>query len=515
MGLLRRIVPLVASRKMREYEYILDHPWEVTQEKLMEILRRNRDTIYGRRFGFDSITGPEDYSQKVPLTDAVRLKPYLEMVYQQPRGRVLTADPVIYYLQTAGSTGRPKRMPVTKRGLKDVSTGSAMVWMSYIAEDPEHAKILDGSLITFGASSKLDEINGVSVGYATGVYAKTANVIFRRLIKPGEDIFNIQDMEAKVRAYAEYLVRENVTGFQGITSLSMMLIRRVRNDLGPWLLKRFSGTKYEDRLRSVMDSEGRIDVGRLWPNVRFFLASGINTEPYRPWIKAMFPQVDIREVYGASEGIFAGQLYGDIQGMQLYPHLNYLEFIPVESVDEVEPETVPITDLKPGKRYEMVITNAEGYYRYRIGDLVTVARTDPLTIRSVDRRGHVLNLSGEKVSKAHIESALTAALAKTDTSLVGYVVSTVVEDGIGHYVIYACFYDSSNLDREEFISTFEEAMKSINEEFRVVRETGAIGPTELREMDWDTYESIIRERGQQGKPPAMCKTGELEEILNA
>lgn len=60
----------------------------------------------------------------------------------------------------------------------------------------------------------------------------------------------------------------------------------------------------------------------------------------------------------------------------MIPESGYYEFIPEEDADLSETllrtHTLEMDQLQPGKKYEMVVTNLSGFYRYRIGDVVTV-----------------------------------------------------------------------------------------------------------------------------------------------
>lgn len=514
MSILKQLVAKVAAAKAKEIDHMLDNPVEVTNAKLMSILTRHSDTVYGKQHGFSSIRSAEEFSRKVPLVDSHALQPYLERIYADPSGKILTTDPVVWYLQSSGTTGKPKRMPTTKIGLKDSSKGSAMTWMSFINAGRENANILDGTLVTFGAAAVLDHVNSVPVGYATGVYARHQNKIFQRLIKPGEDVFNIQDMDKKMEAYARILATENVTGLQGITPLSLALIRRMQDQYGPWLVDILGDTPAGDRIRRAMDGDGRLDVGQLWPNLRLFLASGIDTTAYRKWITATFPNIQIVDMYGASEGVFAGQLLSAERGMQLFTNTHYFEFIPEEYSDDTTPEVVPLSDVKKGHRYEIVITNIQGYYRYRPGDMVTVASTDPYSIRSVSRRGRVVNLSGEKISEAHVSAAMGSACAKTGAEVVDYTVLGTVENGLGHYTIAALFRET-DVNVVDFVLAFEESMKTVSDEFRVVRETGALGPTVLRKLRASHFEEIVRRNHLQAKPVALTTDASVLSMCEA
>ncbi len=507
MSFLKHLVMRVAEMKVRHAFRMLENQNEVMEQNLFAILRRHRDTIYGRRYDFSSIHTVEEYSRRVPLVDAYALRPYLEMIYTDPRGKVLTSDPVYWYLQTSGTTGRPKRMPITRAGLRDMSKGSAMTWMFFIDSARENADILDGTLVTFGAPPVLDHINGIPVGYATGVYARHQNRIFQRLIRPGEDVFNIRDMDAKMEAYAKTLATENVTALQGITPLSLAMVRRMQSQYGPWLLNVLTESSQRERIRQLMDDEGHLDVAAMWPNLRLFLASGIDTEPYVPWIKKTLPNANVVDIYGGSEGVFAGQLFERERGMQLFANTHYFEFIPESEVDEPEPEVIPLSDVKVGHRYELVFTNIQGYYRYRIGDMVTISSTDPYSVCRVSRRGRIINLAGEKISDAHVAHAIASACRETGAEIIDYSVIGLIERGLGHYTIVALFHNC--VDGAIFCEAFESAMKSINEEFRVVRETGALGPTVLRIMNRSYIEHIMRNTHLQAKPVTVSDDPEV------
>ncbi len=54
------------------------HPMETTTALLMKLLDDNKDTEYGRKYGFADIYTVEDYQKKVPVVVYDDLQPYLE-----------------------------------------------------------------------------------------------------------------------------------------------------------------------------------------------------------------------------------------------------------------------------------------------------------------------------------------------------------------------------------------------------------------------------------------------------
>jgi len=497
---MRRIVSIIAKRKAREIDYVLGHPVEVTEELLSTILERNQHTVLGRKYRFETISSPEKFTENVPLTDYHKMRPILEEVYKNPTGKIMTAEPVIWYLRTSGSSGKPKDMPITPSGLKTAQVGGARMWMGFMNNHPDNTKILDGTMIMFGAPAVFGDINGVPLGYGSGLYVRKANKIFARLIAPGPDVFRIQDMEEKMRAYAMCCATRDVTALQGIATLSLAFVRRMEDQYGPWLLEKLKGTKHEKRLRRAMDSDTKVDVAELWPNLRLFASGGIDVEPYREWIAKILPQVTVWEGYAASEAYIASQVLPE-SGIQLMPDLNFFEFIPEAEVDSEEPTAVPISDVKKGSRYEMVITNSNGWYRYRLGDMVTFSNLNPYTVRHISRKGNVVSLAGEKLSDAHVIDAMARACLATGAHLMDYSVVGVIDGPIPHYTIAGMF--RGDVDSVEFVNAFEDALGKANWEFLNSRAMGGLGPTTLAKMRTSLHEELVKATHLQAKPVTL------------
>jgi hypothetical protein len=497
----------MAKRKSREIERILSNPIELTEEKLMSVITRHKDTVFGKRFEFDSVRNPDEFCSKVPLFDCHDMEPYWKMTYDNPSGQVLTADPVIWYLKTSGTTGKPKYIPLTEAGANDTSKGTMLVWLAFVNAEPANARIFEGTLVTLGAPAVVDHINGIPVGYATGAMIRRFNPLLKRLMKPGEDVFNITDVDEKMKRYATLLATTNVTGLLGISTLLLALVRRMQSQYGPWLLDCLKGTRDEQRIRSLMDDDGTLDVQGLWPNLRLLTTSGIDCDPYREWINKTLPTARLLDMYGGSEGFYGGQLFEE-PGIQLLPNLNYLEFIPESEVDSTNPSAIPLSEVKKGFRYEVVLTNNGGCYRYRLGDMVTITDTDPYTVRSISRKGKVVNMSGEKLSDKHVAKAMAAACSKTGVQVSDYCMVGLVENGVPHYTL-ALMLGSNNVDTVEFLMALEEALMADSEEFRIVRESGALGPTTIAFMKSSYFEKVVRATHIQAKPVTLTTDAQV------
>lgn len=64
---------------------------QVQQDYLMKLLKRNSDTVYGRKYGFENIRGYEAFAERVPLTVYEDYEPYIEAAARGEK-RVLTKE---------------------------------------------------------------------------------------------------------------------------------------------------------------------------------------------------------------------------------------------------------------------------------------------------------------------------------------------------------------------------------------------------------------------------------------
>jgi len=480
-------------------ENILANPIALTEAKLELILELHSKTAFGKDHGYESIKTPEQFSEQVPLFDYNSMSPYFERVKQTPTKPIITADPVIWYVQSSGSTGKPKALPISKAGMDDYTAGSSLLMWSYVNAAKEHAKLFDGTLLTFAAPAVLGEINGVPVGYMTGISREMiANRLLKGLVKPGEEVFNMTDIDEKLWAYAKYATIHNVTGLAGITTLSLSFVRKMRNEYGPRLLEHFKGTKHGKKIQDALNDDGTLDLNTLWPDLVLIAATGIDSDPYKAWIKETLHKAFLMDNYAGSEGLYGTTLLpNEDKGIQLLPNFNYFEFIPEKEIEKEDPTVIPLSEVKKGHRYEIVVSNLLGYTRYRVGDMLTFLDTDPFSVHRIGRKGRVVNLAGEKLTDAHVNNGVAAACKETNAQLADYTVLGKIDGSRAHYTISLMLQNEISL--EEFARAFDESVSAANGEFKHSLEFGALDPTIAVMMETSHTESIIRSNHIQAK----------------
>ena len=85
----------------------------VSTETLMRLIRANEDTEYGKKYHFRDIRSYADYAKRVPFSVYEDYEPYIERMICFNQKKLITADEIVYYAHTSGTSGVSKMIPCT------------------------------------------------------------------------------------------------------------------------------------------------------------------------------------------------------------------------------------------------------------------------------------------------------------------------------------------------------------------------------------------------------------------
>ena len=103
--------------KAKSFERATKDPLRSQEKMLKNFLARNKDTAYGKKYGFRDIRSVADYQRNVPLNDYETLRPYIDCL-MRGEDNILTIDRTILFAVTSGTMGKPKYIPVTEYSRK-------------------------------------------------------------------------------------------------------------------------------------------------------------------------------------------------------------------------------------------------------------------------------------------------------------------------------------------------------------------------------------------------------------
>ncbi|KAG5650870.1 hypothetical protein H0H81_010713 [Sphagnurus paluster] len=158
---------------------------------------------------------------------------------------------------------------------------------------------------------------------------------------------------------------------------------------------------------------------RLWPNLERILGSGSGSfSRVVPQVRNYAgPHVSFESVVLASTEAWIAQVYNPKGDLNLYKMSadDIFEYLDV-TLPETSESLTQAWDVETGKSYELVLTTRDGFWRYRLGDVVKVVGFDPSDgqpiTRYSERRNVYMRLTQEFVTEKELLNAMQSV---TDT----------------------------------------------------------------------------------------------------
>lgn len=340
---------------------------------------------------FQEATEPNNYDY---------FKPYIERM-TSGEGNILIPGKPVYWGLTAGSTGTPKIIPITRKSLNNASLGTLRLYLAYIAEDPvNNSEILKGTMCFFAADPKLKTIDDIPVGFGTGVLSQsTSNQIWSPLIKnlfySNIHLFYIKDPRKRLEQVARETTQRDVRGVGGVTSVVIMFLENIL------------------KIKSKKNP-GITQVKDIFPHIQLATCGGESSVFYEPRFESVIgKKIDFREIYGSTEEIIAIQMQEALGYTPIYD-ANFLEFSPINST-----ERLLINEVEKNVDYKIIITNFNGFYAYTLGDVIKFTQVDPPLFVFSHREGSV-NLASVNATVGQVNSAFMDTNEEQSTALKEY-----------------------------------------------------------------------------------------------
>lgn len=324
---------------------------EKAQEKVLHAnLKSYAQTDYGTQHNASSIDTIEDFRRAFPVATYDSYKPIIQKVMAGDEKLFLSEEPLGWAITRGTTEGEPKFIPMTATDIRmRVSAGRAM--MNYVILN-KRFDLFQGINLNLNFPSVVGKVKAgkkeLEYGYSSGIYVKYVSASTPiRSVPTQEEIDalgggkTIRDWEARFELAYQKCKNENVTLVGGVAPTTVLFAK---------YLKRKHG----------------IYPGELWKTQIMTLGSvpGINTR-YEPSLRALYGKVTIREIYGATEGMFGQQMDDKKAWVPNYD----LFFFEVQTSSGVK----MLHQMRPGEMGSLIVSTTI-LPRYKIGDTIRAFR---------------------------------------------------------------------------------------------------------------------------------------------
>jgi hypothetical protein len=504
------IIEQAAQRPLAANEAALAEPAAQQNRWLLELLQRNAETCYGRRHRFSAIRTLADYVRQVPLVRYEDLAPEIAAI-ADGAADVLTAEPVVAFEETSGSTSGRKLVPYTRSGLADME-GAALVWLQQLAQ--AHPSVATGkaywSISPIGRPPRRTA-GGMPIGFASdaGYFSEEVGAALASLSAVPLSAGQISDMDAwRFFTLRSLLACEDLSFISVWSPTFLSLLLDAPPALAEPLLAAIHDGKagcdlppelayfqpQPDRARRIAAALRSADLSAIWPKLALISAwsHGAARGPFDS-LRHRMPGI-----------AFDGKGLMATEGVVTISHPCHAHPLPalawslIEFIGE-DGRSHLAHELEANGIYRIVITNRNGLYRYDLGDRVLcwqIAGGVP-ELAFLGRADLTCDMVGEKLD----ETFVTACLAQMHT----HAILAPLDEPFPHYELL------QDVARPAIDTHALENALDANPHYAYARHLGQLGPIRLRRCA-DLKGAYHRYRQRQGqrlgdiKPPSLFRT---------
>ncbi len=485
-----------------------------SEKILLKRIRKNQNTEFGKKYNFKEIKTIEDYQNKVPLTTYNDFKDYVEETIKTGKQKLLIKEKIKYFVHTSGTTGVKKMIPVIKASYIPYIKSAAIYFWNMKLEVKKRLKIFRGRGLSTVETESEKLNHGIKTGYISGYAMSSAKAILPLTTCIPKETFDCGDGVDTTYIKARYSIQDKNLVFlmsvfmSTLTDLINYIIENkemlindietgkinesviIPQDLKKKLCKKLKpNPKRANELRTILESnDPKRIVSKIWPRMSIILA--ISTGEFAPFNERM------REycgnsiafhyfMHGSSEALIATAIYSESKDYMIMPDGGFYEFIPVDDEEQI----LTMDQLEVGKKYEIIVTNLSGLYRYQIKDVVKVTGfigQIPL-IRFAYRKGQIVNICGVHFTIEHLEKTIVELENKIKNQILDYSIYVDNDCIPSRMVLYI---ELENPKRIKNINEmFDQIVSEINEEHGRMLKIGECSSTIVNILKPKTYEN--------------------------
>jgi hypothetical protein len=512
-------------RQFERFDKLTRQPRAAQDDVLRRIVANQAGTDFGRDHGFASIRSRLDFRRHVPVLRYEYLEPYIARCRRGDFKALLSEPCVHMFALTSGTTAARKYIPITPQYLRDYRRGWNLWGIRAVEDHPEVC--LKPVLQLAGDWDEFRTEAGIPCGALTGLTARVQKRLVRRLYSVPADAARIKNARAKyyvalrfsmhrdigmlVAANPSSLVALARTGDQEKESLIYDIAKGTLNpdldisdDIYGALVERLRPEPEQARrLEAVVTRTGNLYPRDYWGQAQFLISTwtGGSVGAHRRQLTRYFGDAPVRDIgLLASEGRMTIPLADDTPSGVLDIQSHYFEFLPEEEADRTRPTVLSADEVEEGKKYFILLTTANGLYRYNICDLVQVTgfyNRTPL-VEFLSKGAHFSSLTGEKLSEYQVNKAMAELCRSLDLSLTSYSIAPCWNDVQPYYGLFVEKGDFR--DREQgsrLAHLLDRRLAQLNCEYAGKRDSRRLGEIRLQLLPGGAWQEWDRQRLRQ------------------
>ena len=497
------------------------------QDVLQRLLQLNADTAFSRDFGLQPGISTAEFRSRIPVGDYDLIRPYVErMQHGDHRALLGSANELLMYAVTSGTTGSSKLIPVTREFVRLYRRG----WQIWgIGAYGLHTVLQRLNIMQISSSHRrFTTADGTPCGNISGLVASMQKRIVRTMYTIPSEVAQIDDGAARRYTILRLALADPHIGMMitaNPSTLSQLLaamdehaesaVRDIRDGglscdaVSTGIRSSLSGElraapERARQLDQLLEREGTLRPDACWPYLRLLgVWSGGSVGAYLPALRQQFPNVVVRD-HGlhASEGRMTLPLEDESASGILEVNTHYFEFIPIEDAESDHPDVLEAHELQEGREYFILLTTCSGLYRYNIRDVVRCTgffgQTPLLEFRH--KGALISSITGEKIAESQVVEAVRGFADALLLELQTFTMTPYWSDPPG-YSLYVGLNEKSDEDNQrlqKFADAVDRKLRSLNVEYDEKRASLRLQPLKIVALPLEVWQRFSHQRATRG-----------------
>jgi GH3 auxin-responsive promoter len=435
----------------RRVERAAQDPRPAQEAALKKVLRACAASTVGARLGLPRVRTLEDLT-RLPPSDYESIRADSDEVWRAGgRGR-FGAGEVVALALSSGTTGAPKRIPVTRAFL--AAHRRTMFTLQATLLDGSNAwrALAGGKQLLLGNSPRVETApSGVPCGYMSGIVLGSSPRLMRRAFLPSPQILEEPRWERRLARILDEARGEDVRLIGAFPAALKNLTEAARARFG-------------------VDT-----LDRVWPNLRVLFFGGAPlSQPLRDELARRCRrdgEILFWENYSAIEALFGHGFRADWPGLVFSPFESVFLF--AESATGTP--LLPLDALEEGGRYHLFVTNQGGLVNYRMGDIIEVTSRRPLTFRVAGRAVDQVTLHHERITTPQAERAFAEGAPRAPS----LDFALYLDEGPPCRVVWVLPWDADGT----LVAALDAALGRANLDYARLRQAGVYGDAAAERLD--------------------------------
>lgn len=374
---------------------------QIQNNKLLEILEKNKNSFYGKKYKFDKIKNIDDFQKNIPFTIYENYIPYIDRIKNGEKN-VLTSEKITMFELTSGSSSASKLIPYTD-GLKKEFQNGIKTWLYLLYT--KYPKLKYGR--SYWSITPVTETENkkiiIPVGFEedSEYFGKFEKYLMELLFVNPKDVKKEKNIDVfYLKTVTEILNCKNLRLISIWSPSFLILLLDYIESNKEKVLEKVNPKRRKEIQNYIYSKE----YFKIWKHLKIISCWGDNnSSKYLEKIQKLFPKTVIQE-----KGLLATECFVSFPDTTFYGnclsyHSHFFEFINME-----DNKIYTASNLKQNSRYEVVVTTSGGFYRYKLGDIVEVTHIQnglPY-IKFIGRKGLVSDLFGEKLNEIFLRDVM-------------------------------------------------------------------------------------------------------------